>query len=259
MATNLLIGYPDIPSRSVISSSSVVQNSRYPYKNLFGGNKTDIAKADTSSAASLSISLTSNDTTGNTCNFLYIGNAALLEACGCTNMTLSGKDTVPASYTTVEAVNLAAATFYGPAQDDYISIFAETPTYKYWKLDYTNGAGVAVEKNFQHSKVFWGLAFDPGIDPNAPASITKVSMTGSQRRATHTFEFSWNGMPYTKAVEMYQKFFRPKKYQPVILMTRDWHDILMGHRVIFCRIIDITLPPRITDYCNVRATFEEMP
>ena len=174
-------------------------------------------------------------------------------------MSLSAKNTVGASYTTVAAINLTTTPYYGPAQDDYVSIFSQTPSYKYWKLDYTNSAGAETEKTFQHAKVFWGKAFDPGIDPNAPASITKVSMTGIQRRATHTFDFAWNGMPYAKAVEMYQKFFKPKKYQPIILMTRDWHDILMGHRVIFCRIVDITLPPRITDYCDVRATFEEMP
>lgn len=258
MATNLLIGYPDIPSRSTIMSATPSQGAGFPYVNLFGGSKIDLAKAGGPLSPTLTISLQSQDVTGNEADFLYIGNAGLLKGSSCTSFALKGATVQVGPYTTVQTVDLTSATLYGPASDDFISIFTPSATYQFWQLYYTNGVGSAPQQRFTHSKVFWGTAFDPGIDPNAPATITKVKITGAERRPKHTFEFSWSGMSYVKAVEMYQKFYRPKKYQPIVLMTRDWHDILMGHRVIFCRITDITLPPRLTDYCDVKATFEEM-
>jgi hypothetical protein len=107
--------------------------------------------------------------------------------------------------------------------------------------------------------LFFGKAFDIGRDPNAPASITRLKVGGAKRRATFSFEFSWEGVRYDKAVEMYQLFYRTRRFQPVILFTRDWHDILMGNRVLFCRITSLTLPPRVTDHCDITATFEELP
>jgi hypothetical protein len=58
---------------------------------------------------------------------------------------------------------------------------------------------------------------------------------------------------------MYLKFYKTKRYIPIIIFTDTWHDILMGNRVVFCRITDMSIPPRIADYCDVSVTFEEMP
>jgi hypothetical protein len=42
MATNLLLGFPAIPTLSVSTSFNQTASTLYPYANLFGGNQTDL-------------------------------------------------------------------------------------------------------------------------------------------------------------------------------------------------------------------------
>lgn len=257
MATNLLIGYSDIPAASVSTSINNAASSMYPYANLFGGNKTDMMYL--ASAASgdtrLSFALASGQT--KTADFLYIGRANLLQNKSVDTITLKANSSNDyATATTVTSVNsFTSQTLYGPNDDDFIATFSESSAYRYWYVNYNATAASTVP----HAKLFFGKAFDPGIDPNAPATITRLRTGGAQRRSTFTFEFSWEGMSYQKAVLLYTTFYRTRRYVPIVIFTRDWHDILMGKRAVFCRITNMQLPPRITDYCNVTATFEEIP
>lgn len=252
MATNLLIGYPRIPNAaSSYSITNGVAAERSPFSNLFGGNKTDLFTLDGDyNQPTFRFDLPSPETA----DFLYIGRFSILrELVALLNLRGGNSTDYNAATPVFVQPDFYAQPPTGPGLDDYIATFTESSAYSHWFVKYQTTSAIP------HGKLFFGKAFDIGKDPNAPATITRFKIGGAKRRATFSFEFSWEGIAYAKAVEMYQIFYRSRRYQPVILFTRDWHDILMGNKVVFCRITSVTLPPRVTDFCDVTATFEEMP
>lgn len=257
MATNLLIGYPEIPKEATASSINNASSSMYPYTNLFGGNKTDLHYLDTAASGDTRITVELPSGTTKACDFIYIGRASLLQQSSVDTITLkAGASNNYATATTVRTLSsFGSQTLYGPNDDDYIQTFAASSAYRYWFINYNATSASKIP----HAKFFFGSAFDPGLDPNAPATITRIKQGGAQLRSTMSFEFTWNGMSYSKAVQMYLKLYRTRRYLPLVIFTSSWHDILMGHRVIYCRLTSMSIPPRVTDYCDVTATFEELP
>lgn len=255
MPTNLLIGHADIPGAATSSSVTLTEDPMYPHTNLFGGNRTDYFTLESSSASDNRIACSLPSGT-KSCNFIYIGNADLLKQANVQSIVIKGNSTNDyATAATVKTISsFSSATLSGPAEEDYIESFSPSTGYRYWFVNYTSSGS----SSYTHSKLFFGTAFDPGIDPNAPATITRIRLGSGQRRAIYGFEFSWNGMSYSKAVEMYNTFYKTRRHKPVILFTTSWHDILMGNKVVLCRITDMSMPPRVTDYCDVSATFEEL-
>jgi hypothetical protein len=256
MATNLLLGYPHIPMNSVSTSFSRTASNLYPFPNLFGGNKTDLMYLDSAVTGDARFTFDVG-ASGLTADFVYLGRANLLQQASVETISFKANSTDDYGTATSikELTSFNTSTLYGPAGDDYIEYFTESSAFRYWYVNYNSTAA----SEFPHAKLFFGKAFDPSLDPNAPATIYRVMDGGSRRRATYSFEFSWEGMPYAKAVEMYTEFYMKRRYGPILIFTTSWHDILMGNRVIFCRMTDMTLPPRVTDYCDVTANFEEMP
>lgn len=254
MTTNLVLGYPQIPNAaSGFAITNGVASSTFPFSNLFGGNKTDLFEMQ---SATYSMPVFRFDLPQPmSADFLYIGRGVLLqEGVGAVELKAGSSTNYGAATQILYDNTFADISCVGPAADDYIATFNESASYDYWFIKYFGS-----DFSFPHAKLFFGKAFDIGRDPNAPASITRLKVGGAKRRATFSFEFSWEGVRYDKAVEMYQLFYRTRRFQPVILFTRDWHDILMGNRVLFCRITSLTLPPRVTDHCDITATFEELP
>lgn len=256
MATNLLIGYPDIPLASESVTLSRTASATYPYTNLFGGNKTDMLYLDATATGDTLLTFSMPAGITKAANFFYVGRANLLKHDSVGTITLKASATN--SYATATTIrtysSLGSTTLYGPNSDDLIDSFTTSTAYRYWFVNYNSTAA----SSFTHAKLFFGRAFDPGIDPNAAATITRVRAGGAQRRASYSFQFSWNGMAYPKAVELYESIYRARRHLPLVLFTGTWHDILMGNRVIFCRLISMSMPPRVTDYCDVTAQFEEL-
>lgn len=79
MATNLLIGYAEIPALATSSSINNPSSTLYPYVNLFGGNKTDLHYLETATSGDTRISLALPSGTTKACDFVYIGRANLLQ------------------------------------------------------------------------------------------------------------------------------------------------------------------------------------
>lgn len=257
MATNLLIGYPDISQEATSSSITNASSSLYPYTNLFGGNKTDLHYLNAAASGDTRILLDLPIGTTKACNFIYIGRANLLQQASVDTITIkAGATNNYATASTIRTLSsFTSETLYGPNDDDFIDSFTTSSAYRYWFINYNATAASKVP----HAKFFFGSSFDPGLDPNAPATITRIKQGGSQIRPTFSFEFTWNGMVYSKAVQMYLNFYRKRRYMPLVIFTTSWHDILMGNRVVFCRLTNMSIPPRVTDYCDVTATFEELP
>lgn len=258
MATNLVLGYAHIPQMAVSYSMTPTSTSTYQITNLWGGNKADgFLMEPKNNAFSVRFDLS---TTPLTADFVFMSKANefindsqggfTIRAGAIANNT---SNPLIQSY----ANGIIAANLCGPDNEEFVDIFAETAPAQYWSINYATASPAAIS-NFAHSKLFLGKAFDPGMDPNAPATITRFRTGGFRRKSSFSFQFTWEGMSYGKAVQMYQRFYLNRRFQPVVLMTRDWHDILMGNKAILCRMTEMSLPPRITDYCDVIANFEEL-
>lgn len=257
MPTNLLIGYADIPNASATTTLSRTANSIYPYANLFGGNRTDMFYLAASASGDTRGSFDLGAGTNKSTNFMYVGRANLLQQANVGTITIKGG--MVNDYNTATTVRTVSSfttqTLYGPNSDDFIESFTASTAFRYWFVNYNSTAASLCP----HAKFFFGTAFDPGRDPNAPATITRIKMGGAQIRPTYSFDITWEGLAYSKAIEMYIKFYRTRRFVPLVLFTTTWHDILMGHRAIFCRLTEMSMPPRVTDFCDISATFEEMP
>lgn len=256
MATNLSIGFADIPLASVSSSINNPSSSLYPYTNLFGGNKTDLHYLATATSGDTRISLALPSGETKACDFIYIGRANLLQQASVGTITIKANSTNDyATATTVRTISsFTSQTLYGPNEDDFIDFFTPSSAFRYWFINYNATSASKIP----HAKFFFGTTFDIGLDPNAPATITRIKQGGAQMNPTYSFKFSWNGVQYSKAVQLYLEFYRTRRHRPIIIFTRSWHDILMGNRVLFCRLISMSIPPRVTDYCDVTAEFEEI-
>lgn len=257
MSTNLVIGYADIPQAAEFSLANQASSILYPYTNLFGGNRVDRFYLFQPSATDLVISFNLPTGEFQSVDFFYLAKANLLQQAGVTTIKLRGSDVDDYATSTVLATysNFEDEALVGPDVEDFIDLMAETNAYQFWWVQYQTTQSCL----FPHSKLMFGKVFDPGLDPNQNATITRLRTGGISRKSSFSFQFTWNGMTYDKAVDMYNTFYMTKRFVPLLLITRTWHDILMGNRVIFCRLTDMSLPPRITDHCNVSATFEELP
>jgi hypothetical protein len=263
VSTNLLIGdigmsRPFIYDASLGTGNTLVCNktlpTTYPLQNLFGGNKTDSFRLDSVDSGDLRITFR---TPGATCNYLYIGGAKQLKYSGVTSLALKAHSSNTYGSATSIHTNSSfdTTTLYGPHGEDYIATFDTTSSYTYWFANYNSSAS----SYYTHSKLFFGNAFDPGVDPNQPMQVRRERRGQYNRYAKYTFTIEWQKMTYAKAIEMKDRFIVSKRYNPIILFTKTYHETLLGCRVVYGRILDITLPQSVTDYCDVSMTFEEVP
>lgn len=263
MASNLLIGYPVIPHAATSMSLLLDSGSTYtggaatgfPETNLFGGNRTDRFRMTNPYTNLL---LRFNLDSPLTSDFLYVGNADILRNNGATRILLTQNDLgIYGSSTIVLDVNpLSSETFYGPGGQDMIKTLTETAeTTKWW----VNIIGASTTY-YPFSKLFFGKAFDIGRDPDEDGGFVarRVRPTGARRLAAYQFDVTWTGVTYAKAVEFYTTFVKRRRFLPVVLFTSTYHDLMFGHRVVYCRMTSAKMPPKIAGYNNISATFEEI-
>ncbi|TXH14223.1 MAG: hypothetical protein E6R03_09715 [Hyphomicrobiaceae bacterium] len=254
MATNLLIGNAGVGINLTSVSVNNTAHARYPVKNLFGGTKPDYFKLATATSGDTRITI---NTTSQTTNFLYLAKAITLKNDDVGTITVKGhsSDNYGAATTVATISSFGSATMIGTDSDDYLATWATSSSFPWWYINY-NASAVSL---IMHSKAFLGQSFDPGKDPTGTIVSTRVKPLGVNRRSKLSFDISWEGISYAKAVEMYQKFYRPRRRSPIVLYTVDYHDILFDKKAIFGRVLDMTVPPRQTDYCDVTMSVEELP
>lgn len=253
MPSNLLLANCGLPLDAIAVSVNNTQDTRYIKENLFGGNKVDSFRLATATSGDTRLTI---QTASSTTNFLYLGKAITLKNDDVGTITVKGHsvDNYAAGTTVTTLSSFGSATLMGPDSDDYVTTFATSSSFPYWYVNYNASAASLI----LHSKCFLGNYVDPGKDPTGTVTATRIRPTGARRRAAYTFELSWEGLSYSKAVEMYQKFYRNRRHNPIILFTTSYHDILFGHKVLFGRVLDMTVPPRQTDYVDVTMSFEEV-
>ena len=254
MATNLLIGVPDIPLAAVVTPS-VAPLAAYPAANLFGGNRTDQVRYAPLSGGSTQLAFALSS--AKAADFLFVGNADMLKGEGVTSLSLN-RNSVNTYGTSaaVSAHTLASTTLYGPNGSDLINTFTATPAAQYWWLTYVKASGTFTNA---HSFVYFGTALDLGRDPDEGVKLSRASKAGAfQRKPLYTVELNWSGVSYAKAVAFYQQVVKPRRHQPVVLFTRTYHGLLSGQRVLLCRVTDAGMPPTLTNVNDLSLTVEEL-
>lgn len=257
MATNLLFANAGIPTVLTASASAGLPvDLTYPLTNLFGGNRTDISRLASAASGDSRILIDLGATATGAANFLYLARANLLQFGTVGTVTLKGSNTNSyATATTVHTVSsFTSATLYGPDNEDYLATFAASTAYRYWWLNYNATSAT----KFPHAKAFFGQYLDVGNDPKGPATITRSRPTGGRRKALYTFTLQYKAMPYAAMIALYSTFYLKRRYNPMVLFTTSYHDILMGHRLVFCRMTGMTMPPRVTGFYDCDLTFEEL-
>jgi hypothetical protein len=253
MASNVLLANAGIPLTSTYSCTNT-PDTTYGLNNLVGGNKTDIFRLAT--AASGDTTITYTPTAASTANFLYIARADLLKASGVGTITLKGNSSSNyATATTVTTISsFGAATLMGPQSEDYLTTFTTSASYAYWFVNFN----AASASKCPCAKVFFGNYFDPGKDPTDKVVIRRKRPTSLRKRSLYTFDLSWEGLTYANTVIFANRYARNRRHNPLILFTTSYHGIFSSQKVILCRMVDFTFPPRATDFCDVTATFEEI-
>ncbi len=254
MPSNLLIGNAGVALGAISVAVNNTANTSYPVTNLFGGTKPDYFMLNTATSGDTRITINNNSMA---CDFLYLGKALLLKNSNVGTITIRGHsvDNYAAATTVATISSFGSASMVGPDSDDFITTFTLSSSFPWWYINYNASAASLI----MHSHAFLGQGFDPGRDPNTGLRILRTRPLGANRRSAYTFEVTWEGLSYTKAVEMYQKFNRPRRHNPIVLYTTTSHDILFGNRVLLGRILSMTQPPRQTNYVDVSMTFEELP
>lgn len=254
MPTNLLVGHAELPYASAAVAATPSAAAGYPVTNLFGGNRTEIFR--TASNATNSMTVAVPLAAPASVNFLYVGNANLLRGDAVTTLLLA-RNTVNAygGSTAAVSITLASETLYGPQNTDVIRSFAATTAYQYWWF----AAAKTGTMTSPFSKLLFGTAFDMGCDPEAETlEVRRFHDHPSQRRPLYRVTMTWQAVTKAKAVAFYNAYALPRRHRPAVLFTASYHAALNGHRVLYGRFTQVTMPPRVTDYNTVTATFEEV-
>ena len=262
MATNLLIGYPQIATDSTLTPSSAF-NSAYPETNLVYGARTDLAQLDTADTES-SIVYDAGTASARQIDFVYIAKANILKAQGSKRAGLSGStDDVTYTEIALNTAGLQTCTLYGPDAQDLI-FTAELPgytdgslpdaiSYRYYKAEFA-GSGTCPSKRYSCSKIMFGQWFDFGRDPEWSAFSSRPLESGA--RNPYTFSFTWQGITPSIKNSAEDLLFSYKE-RGVILYTRDYHAPLLDYRAIHAFVTSYDLFPITDGSWNITINFEE--
>lgn len=255
MTSNLLLGTFGIWEQTTAVTASLAMDSTSPAANLAGGGRWDMAKVATATTGDLLLTLALSSAAS--CNFLYLAHANLLKKGGVNTITLKGHsaNSYAAATTVTTLSSFTSATLQGPASEDYVTTFSASAAYAWWFLNYNSPSN---STQYQHSKAFLGTYVDPGRDPAFNRPVRKVYANHAQKRPYHVFDFTWDGLTYAKAAELYTTLAATRFYRPVALFTNGYTGVLGGYQCMLCRVVDFSAPPTATGANQVTATFEEL-
>lgn len=261
MATNLLIAYPQIWVDGTLSISSSAA-SGYPKENVTAGSRrrsTRLAAA----ASGLTVTVDLGAAAAKTIQYIIVSRADILKNQGCTIAAVeASSDNFVANFNSVGGTsgNFQSKTFYGPRSEDVIFTSAlnsdygslsYTGTYRYWRISF-QGATVA----WQANKIYLGSWFDMGRDP-VSSQVSRVATSRADRASRYVFTFEWEGLS-DQTKEYFTFYIADKPYDGVFLHTQSYHDILLGYRLLHCRLVEHSWSQSFTGTNNLSATFEEM-
>lgn len=261
MATNLLFAYPQIWVDGTLSISASAATG-YPKENVTAGPRRRSTRLATA-ASGLTISVDLGSALQKTIQYVIVSRADILKNQGCTIAAVeASSDNFVANFNSVGGTsgNFQSKTFYGPRSEDVLftssinsdyGALSYTGTYRYWRISF-QGATVA----WQANKVYLGSWFDMGRDPTS-VRVEKRVTSLQDRDSRYVFTFDWEGLT-DQTKEYFTFYIADKPYDGVFLYTSSYHDLLLGHRLLHCRLVEHRWSQSFTGANNLSATFEEM-
>lgn len=268
MATNLLLGYPQITLDADLAVSSAFHDLR-PAENAIYGGRSELAQLD---AADTTVSLTFDlgSSQQKTIDFLYVARANLLKAHGATRLLLEGSDD-DSAYTDICGVDggFQSLALHGPRGEDAIftselanstdGALSASPTYRYWRFWGADAADPSEKWSF--SKVMFGQWFDFGRDPLTDRQVG-ITRTEWSREGAYRLTLRWRGLSRTVYEAFVETFIAEgpvsKIERGLFLYTSFYHEFLFNWRVLHCMVVDYEPVPAASDTFDLNITFEEL-
>lgn len=265
--TNLLLSYSDIPGAALSWISSGAFDEDFMIGNLHHGPRFLRGKEASENASSVTITYDLGSGVTKAADHLIIARADLLQAQGISAVYLkAGSTSTYGSATEIYAdASFASATLYGPQSNDYLATFAESSVYRYWFIEYVKSGSCDIE----HSKTYFGKAFDFGIDADFTMSRPPrnesdfVADSGSRKitridEPAYAFDFTWTSIPDATLKEWLENFVDKSRMERFFLFTTANHQILDSKRIIHVRLNDASATKIKADYNEITASFEEV-
>lgn len=154
--------------------------------------------------------------------------------------------------TTVNNVNLS--NLVGRNSDDYVLEAVTNDARRYWRGRIVCGTAVS---NFQHElrKMYFGQWWYPGVEPDAPFRMSDLPGDRMNRRRLN---LRWRGVTNDKLYILTERIIKHRRYNPVVLYTREWHSILNGERTFRCEVTNFSFSRSVHNLNDVEVEFTEI-
>lgn len=248
MTTNLLWAFPDIPfNASTHTLTDKGAASGYDKSTVISGSRSQRFLFDTTNDApvhlfDLGASYTSLQSKA---EYLIVSNANLTQKSGSTAILLDARTGTGGGFTSIVNDSWDSADLKGPNSKDYIITFSETSQYRQWQVS-LNGSNNTAQ--FPHSQIYFGLFFDFGRDPHYVEEIEPNYYLDKGIYQSISLQLTYKGLTNATREDFESKIGKYASEHPIFLYTQSYHSVLLGQRLLNCRIRDYNFT-----YSNVSA------
>lgn len=252
VASNLAIALPPDTYAATLLAGTTADSS-YPLTNLALGPRHLHYKASTT----ITVSQFDYDFgSAITPDFLIIARADLLRKSDSADCDVDFIGSASSSFTSPDTYSstITTANLYGSANEDWIYLPTVTTPRRYWRVKITTTASFA----HRFSKLYLGIALDPGRDPSFPRRLTRNMTNVRDRAAAHLFFFEWRGITDANRYTFNAQLGMFRDVKPVFLFTRTFHDTLDELRVLHCELSTVDAVTKVRGTNFLRLTFDEV-
>lgn len=232
MATNLKIGFPDIPFNAATITPSVAYATANPVTNLVNGSRASIAELATSQTGTHTITFDLGSGVTQSCDYFALINAKILKSSGVTSVVLKGSDGVTPA--TIATITLSSATLVGGQGLDYITTFATTTAYRYWIVEFTS---VATSKR-PVSKIYLGTLLDLGRDPQLERSANSKKKDDKGIYEAIELSLNYKGISTTNRQTFETKIGAYSDVNDILLHANSYTNVQLGNSLLTAEILD---------------------
>lgn len=267
--TNLLIGWPDIPSAATrIYTTGTEDTTHSLYNSAAGPRHLRTTIGDGAADFDLNFDLgTSYDTSRGIAEYVIVSHADLTQTVANLGVLSDSAEDFSTATSVYLDSSYSSATLYGPYSNDYVATFTASSTARYWRVRFYTGSGTLA-----FGKVYLGQWFDFGREPSSYDIEREPSKSGvyytpagtsySYRldEPVYRFRFTWDAITDDKVTEFFNYIVSSQNTTPVFLYTATNHEILDSQRLVHCRLVShsVDSPAGVQDWNRVQAEFVQI-
>lgn len=270
MATNLLISYPQVINSNTVSITSTntldATGPGYPVANLLGGGRALTCRNTSTAYNTLEIIADLGSDTAVAWDHLIFAKVKAGKTWGATDLRIEARTAAGAYAAVGGTTTLNTQTLHGPQSEDIVftSTLANndsgtlpvSSTYRYVKLHFGKVSGLANKSAWELSKWYLGTFLDMGFDP-IELTISNSNYGASDRLPHLIISIVWNGITTTAANNLITNVINYPD-RGIFLHTKTNHSVLLGYKLIHCRVVDHNISRGAPDNYNISLTLEEM-